>query len=119
MKVAKFLGNGVTADGSRLLSRKTVDLMWTNRVPADQRPLRIGPAALPGYGFGLNGRVMVDMGQALSLTSMDEGGWAGAASTYFWVDRHEDMCGVVMSQYLGSQIPLADDIRQAVYQALD
>lgn len=119
MKVAKFLGSGVTADGSRLLSRKMVDLMWTNRVPAAQRPLRIGPAALPGYGFGLTGRVMVDMGQALSLTSLDEGGWAGAASTYFWVDRHENMFGVVMSQYLGSQIPLADDIRQAVYQALD
>ena len=62
---------------------------------------------------------MVDIGQALSLTSLDEGGWAGAASTYFWIDRHEDMCGVVMSQYLGSQIPLADDIRQSVYQALD
>ena len=37
----------------------------------------------------------------------------------FWVDRHENVCGVVMSQYLGSQIPLADDIRQAVYQALE
>ena len=50
MKVAKFY-SGVTADGSRLLPQM-VDLMWTNRVPAAQRPLRIGPAALPGYGFG-------------------------------------------------------------------
>ena len=36
----------MTADGSRLLSRKMVDLMWTNRVPA-ANALRIGPAALP------------------------------------------------------------------------
>ena len=93
--------------------------MWTNRIPESQQPLRLGPVALPGYGFGLAGRVMTDTGRAMSLTSIGECGWAGAASTYFWIDPAEDMVGVVMSQYLGSQLPLADDMRVAVYQALD
>lgn len=119
MKIAKFLASGKTATGERLLSRTAHKMMWTNRVPESQQPLRIGPAALPGYGFSLAGRVMLDTGRALSLTSVGERGWAGAASTYFWIDPAEDMIGVVMSQYLGSQIPLADDMRVAVYQALD
>ncbi len=119
MKVAKFLASGKTASGERLLSRTTHKLMWTNRIPESQQPLRLGPVALPGYGFGLAGRVMTDTGRAMSLTSIGECGWAGAASTYFWIDPAEDMVGVVMSQYLGSQLPLADDMRVAVYQALD
>ena len=55
----------------------------------------------------------------LVATSMDEFGWAGAASTYFWIDREEDLIGITMAQYLGSKIPLGDDIRTAVYQALE
>lgn len=119
MAAARFLGSGLAPSGERLLSSKTIDMMWTNRVPENQRPLMIGPVAFPGYGYGLAGRVMVDMGQGMSLTSLGESGWAGAASTYFWIDRSEDLYGVVMSQYLGAVLPLADDIRMAVYQALD
>ncbi len=61
----------------------------------------------------------MDPGKALSLTGKDEFGWAGAASTYFWVDPNEDMIGVIMSQYLGSILPLADDLRSAAYQMLN
>ncbi len=114
-----FLASGLSHDGERLLSRKTVELMWTNRVPDSQMPLRIGPIVLPGYGHGLAGRVLVNPGQAFGLTSIGECGWAGAASTYFWIDRQEDLTGIIMAQYLGSKIPLQDDMRNAVYQALD
>ena len=37
----------------------------------------------------------------------------------FWIDRAEDISGIVMTQFTGSKIPLGDDIRNAVYQALD
>lgn len=118
-KLTSFLADGKTVQGDPLLSRKTMHLMWTNRIPESQRPLRIGPIVLHGYGYGLAGRVMIDPGGALGLTSMDEFGWAGAASTYFWIDREEDLIGITMAQYLGSKIPLGDDIRTAVYQALE
>ena len=118
-KLTSFLVHGKTAQGDPLLSRKSMQLMWTNRIPANQRPLRIGPIVLHGYGYSLAGRVMIEPGSALGLTSLGEFGWVGAASTYFWIDREEDLIGITMAQYLGSKIPLGDDIRTAVYQALE
>lgn len=114
-----FLATGLAPDGTRLLSRKMVEQMLTNRIPPEQLPLRIGPINIAGYGFGLTGRVMIEPGYVYGLTSLGEHGWAGAASTYFWIDKSEDLIGVVMSQYIGSKLPLGDDIRNAVYQALD
>ena len=93
-------------------------MMRANRIPADQLPLTIGLQPLPGYGWGLGVRVMVDTGRALQLTNVGELGWAGAASTFFWVDPAEEMIGLVMSQFLGSALPLADDMRTAAYQML-
>jgi len=72
-----------------------------------------------GYGWGLGVRVMLDIGQASSLTGDGELGWAGAASTYFWVDPKEELTGVIMTQYLGSLLPMNDDLRVAAYQMLD
>ncbi|MCP4070638.1 MAG: beta-lactamase family protein [Hyphomicrobiales bacterium] len=118
-KLTGFLASGETAQGDPLLSRKTMQLMWTNRIRDNQLPLCVGPVVLPGYGYGLAGRVMIDPGGSLGLTSMGEFGWAGAASTYFWIDREEDLIGITMAQYLGGKIPLGDDIRTAVYQALE
>ena len=74
--------------------------------------------ALSGYGWGLGVRIMIDPGKSLSLTGKGEFGWAGAASTYFWVDPAEGMVGVIMSQYLGSILPVADDLRSAAYQMM-
>jgi CubicO group peptidase (beta-lactamase class C family) len=118
-RLVPFLATGLAPNGERLLSRKMVELMLTNRIPPEQLPLRIGPINVAGYGFGLAGRVLIEPGAALGLTSLGENGWAGAASTYFWIDKSEDLIGIVMSQYLGSKLPLGDDIRSAVYQALD
>lgn len=117
--IAEFLGSGRTHDGHVLLSRKAVELMWTNRIPPQQLPLYIGPIAMPGYGFTLAGRIMLDTGKGFWLTSPGEFGWSGAASTFFLIDPAEKVTAVVMSQYLGSKIPLADDMRNAIYAALD
>jgi CubicO group peptidase (beta-lactamase class C family) len=118
-RFSDLLVSGVSNTGERLLSSKTIELMWTNRIPDSQMPLRIGPIFLAGYGFGLAGRIMLDTGKGYGLTSNGEFGWTGAASTYFWIDRREDIIGITMAQYMGSKIPLSDDIRNAVYQALD
>ena len=101
-----------------LLSGATFQLIQANRIPPSQRPLAIGPNVLPGYGWGLIGRVLLDQGQAVGLTGDGEYGWAGAASTYFWSDPSTKMSGVIMTQYLGATMPLADDMRTAAYQAL-
>jgi len=118
-RFARMLLNGKTPDGKTILSRKMIEAMRANRLPASQLPIAIGPNAMLGYGWGLGVRVMLDIGQASSLTGDGELGWAGAASTYFWVDPKEELTGVIMTQYLGSLLPMNDDLRVAAYQMLD
>ena len=118
-RFAGMLLTGRTASGDKILSRKMHEMMFKNRIPATQLPLKIGIAPLPGYGWGLGLRVMLDTGKAMGLTGEGECGWSGAASTYFWVDPVENMTGVVLSQYLGSMLPLADTMRTAAYQMLE
>jgi len=110
---------GTAPSGERLLSPNTVDMMWQDRIPVAQQPLFIGANPMPGYGWNLTGRVMRDLGSAMSLTLPNEGGWGGAASTYFFVHRETGLNGLVMTQYLGSAIPVGDDLRVAFLQALD
>ena len=117
-KFARMLITGTSADGQVLLSRPMLKMMRANRIPPEQLPLTIGLGPLPGYGWGLGVRVLLDPGKAMSLSNAGELGWAGAASTYFWVDPEEEMIGLAMTQYLGSALPLSDDLRSAAYQML-
>lgn len=118
-KFGRMLLRGKGPNGQAIISRKMHEMMLSNRIPESQLPLRIGLSSLPGYGWGLGVRIMLDPGKAMGLTGKGEFGWAGAASTYFWVDPDEDMVGVLMTQYLGSMLPMADDLRSAAYQMLD
>ena len=53
------------------------------QVPDGHHTLRIGDIPLPGYGLSLTGRVMTDVGKALSTSATeDEFGCAGAAGTF-------------------------------------
>lgn len=117
-RFARMLISGRTPDGDVLLARKTLEMMRANRIPPEQLPLTIGMNPLPGYGWGLGVRVMTDVGKAMALTGMGELGWAGAASTYFFVDPAEDFFGVFMTQYLGAMLPLSEEMRVAAYQML-
>lgn len=118
-RFARMLLNGKDREGRRLLSRKMLEMMCSNRIPPHQLPLTVGMNALPGYGWGLGVRVMMDVGKAMALTGNGELGWAGAASTYFFVDPAEELFGVFMTQYLGAVLPLNEDLRVAAYQMLE
>lgn len=114
-----LLGTGCSRSGETLLSKTMLDFMWSNRLSAEQMPIRIGQSAYPGYGWGLAGRVMCNTAQAMYLTESGEGGWAGAASTYFWVDRNMRFSGIVMAQYLGSAVALGPEIQSLSYASLE
>ncbi|MBT5930882.1 MAG: beta-lactamase family protein [Rhodobacteraceae bacterium] len=118
MCFARMLLTGRTPQGDAVVSSKMHDMLQRNRITLDQLPLSVGAVPLRGYGWGLTGRVMIDPGAATAPTSGGEFGWAGAADTYFWVDPREDMVGVVMTQFLGGALPLAEDMRTAAYQSL-
>ena len=114
-----MLLSGESDTGERLLSERTLSMMHANRLPQGHAPLRIGDIPLPGYGWNLTGRVMVDVGQALSTYAIkDEFGWAGAAGTYFWVDPKAEITGVIMTQFIRSNFPLSDDMMTVFYGAV-
>lgn len=118
LRFMHVLYDGLSLDGETLLSAPMVDMMWRDRIPESQQPLVISGEAMGGYGWTLFGRTMNDTGQAAFLTMPGEGGWSGAAATYFWVDRVNEFGGLVMTQYMGSTVPLGEMVRATAYQSL-
>ena len=117
-KFAAMLLCGQLPDGTPLIVPAMHELMLANRIPESQMPLEIGPMGFPGYGFNLIGRVMQDLGRAMSLTAPGEFGWEGIGGTYFWVDPKNQLVGVVMTQFLWTYLPMREQMRAAVYAAL-
>ena len=119
LRFANMLLTGKAEDGTRILGRKTLELMHTNHLAPTLLPYTLGGVAAPGYGFGLGSRVAMDIGQSALAGSVGEFGWAGAAKTYFWVDPVEEIVGVLMTQHMvGFDLPEAD-FRAVVYQAIE
>lgn len=117
-RFAQTLANGGELDGSRVVGRKTLELMHANRLPPTMLPWEIMGEPTPGFGFGLGSRVLLDVAASQGAGSIGEFGWAGAAKTYYWVDPAEDLVGLFMAQYMTG--PEAPDrvFRSVVYQAI-
>lgn len=112
-----LLGGGILGE-TRILGRKTVEAMRTNRMTPDIEN-RI-PALDPnseGYGFGLT--VAVREKVSTLMGSVGDFYWNGAYGTLWWADPVEDLAVVFMAQVPGEQRrrfrPL---INSLVYQAL-
>lgn len=119
LRFTQMLLNGGELDGVRLLSRKTLELMHSNHLPASLMPLELGGVYLSGYGFGLGSRVMVNVAESQKPGSVGEFGWSGAAKTYFWVDPVEELIGVFMTQYMLGIELIERDFQVLTYQAFN
>jgi CubicO group peptidase (beta-lactamase class C family) len=119
LRFATMLLSGKAEDGTRIIGRKTLELMHQNHLPQALLPYGIEGVATPGYGFGLGSRVCANVAEAAVSTSVGEFGWAGAAKTYYWVDPKEELVGVLMTQFMiGFDLP-ENDLRSLVYQAIE
>ncbi len=119
MRFAQMLANNGTLDGERIIGRKTLELMHTNHLPGELLPYELLGLPVPGMGFGLGSRVMLDVAETAGPGSVGEYGWAGAAKTYYWVDPAEELVGLFMSQYMTGMLLPDRDFRSLVYQAID
>lgn len=117
-RFAQMLLNGGELDGERLLSRKTLELMHMNHLPEALLPLQIMGEPQRGLGFGLGSRSLVDVAASAGPGSVGEFGWAGAASTYYWVDPVEEIVGVLMTQYMTGISNPSQTFRSIVYSSL-
>jgi len=69
-----------------------------------------------GAGFGLTVVVVLDGVAANRRQSNGSFGWDGAFGTHFWVDRKEQLVGLLMVQEPNE--PLKRDFENAVMQAI-
>lgn len=112
--VAMLLNDG-QYNGSRLLGRKSVELMRADHLG------HLGKAGLlgEGYGFGLTFAVNLGPGKSATVGSEGEYYWGGAAGTSFWIDPKEHLMGVFLVQILPSgELTGRDQFKRLAYQAL-
>ena len=121
-RFAHMLLNGGELDGTRILSRKTVELMTTDHIG---QVYDHGPFFLPGqsHGFGLLAAVRTEGPPAAALLDPMDGSvgefyWAGYAGTYFWVDPEEELVGVYMMQSVKQLLWYATTFKTLVVQSI-
>ncbi len=96
-----LLGGGVLGE-TRILGRKTVEAMRTDRMPPEieNHIADLDPNS-QGYGFGLT--VAVRREASTLMGSPGEFYWNGAYGTLWWADPAEDLAVVFMAQVPGEQ----------------
>jgi CubicO group peptidase (beta-lactamase class C family) len=95
-RFGQMLLNGGELDGVRILGRKTVELMMANHLNHLARPTIGGDDA---FGFGLGGRVRIDLAKGNAPGSPGQFGWSGAATTYFDIDPNEKTMILIVAQH--------------------
>jgi CubicO group peptidase (beta-lactamase class C family) len=119
MDYARFLAalhGGGRLGGTRLIGRKTLELMTSDHLGG-----AISATAdllAPGHGFGLGFCVRTHAGLAPFQGSVGNYFWSGAAGTFFWVDPAERLFAVLMLQAPGPRDYYRVLFRDLVYAAV-
>ena len=104
-----ILDNGM-ANGKRLLSRKSVELMTHDQLG------KIGPDQGFGLGFGIDGvKAPLD-----ELGTPGEFGWGGFFYTEFRIDPKEQMIVIFMAQlHPAGEVSIQNQVMALAYQAIN
>jgi CubicO group peptidase (beta-lactamase class C family) len=118
------LVNGGEVNGTRIIGRKTLELMTSNHLPegkdlAAHAMGRWAETTFSGIGFGLGFSVTLDPAKSQLSGTPGEFSWGGAASTVFWIDPIEDLVCIFMTQLMpSSHYNIRRELRAIVYSAL-
>lgn len=113
-RFAQMLLNNGTLDGEQILSRKTVALMAMNHLPDALMPFD----HRRGYGQGLGLYPLLDVVQSGAMGTVGELMGSGGHGTYFWIDPHESLIGILMTQLSANPWPIHHQFKVLAYQAL-
>ena len=101
-----FLNKG-EYNGSRLLGRKTVELMLMDQLPELNNEF--------GLGFGLE----TEKNDHRSPVSLGSFSWGGAFSTQYWADPKENLIGVIYTNiYMNPHGYIHEKFKVLTYQAI-
>ncbi|WP_294189224.1 serine hydrolase domain-containing protein [uncultured Sphingomonas sp.] len=116
--------NGGMLDGTRILGRKTIELMTINHLPG-KADLSVMSKSLfsetqnAGTGFGLGFAVTIDVARSMMPGSVGEYYWGGMFSTAFFIDPVERINMVFMTQLSPSSLyPIRRELKTMIYAAL-
>lgn len=98
----KMLLNGGELDGARIISEAATQLIMSNQLPE-------GLVYAENKGYGLAGEVNLETGVY---------GWAGAASTKFWIDKNHQMIISTFAQRMPAEYSYADEFYSIVSSGL-
>jgi CubicO group peptidase (beta-lactamase class C family) len=102
--------NGGELNGTRILSRKTLELMTKNHIGG----IEYGA----GRGFGLGFEVINDLGAYGQPGSQGAYGWGGAYHSTYWVDEKENLVVVYLTQLIpAGGLDDSEKLRALIYQA--
>lgn len=104
LRFAQMLLNNGTLDGTRVLSRKTVEYMTADHLGPGVDVSRLHEFAvehIDGYGFGLGVAVRRQPGIAGVPGTPGEFLWSGSQGTMFWVDPKEELAVVFLANTPG------------------
>jgi CubicO group peptidase (beta-lactamase class C family) len=116
-RFCQMLLNGGTLDGTRLIGRKTLELMASDHLGPNVAIK--GTLLTPGHGFGLGFAVRTQQGIASFPGSVGQFFWSGMGGTFFWIDPLEDLFAVFMSQAPGQRQYTRTLVRDLVYAAVE
>jgi CubicO group peptidase (beta-lactamase class C family) len=123
-RFCQMLLNGGELEGTRILGRKTVELMTMNHLPGgrDLTELSVGAfseTTYEGNGFGLGFSITLDLATQQGIGSPGDYGWGGAASTIFWIDPAEDLIVIFLTQFMPSAtFNFRGQLKSIVYPAI-
>ena len=112
-----MLAAGGRRDGTRLLARKTIDLMRSDHLGPNVR--RGSELLQPGHGFGLGFAVRTEPGMSVMPGSVGLYFWGGIAGTTFWIDPAEELYAMMLVQAPGQRDYYRALFRTLVYGALE
>ncbi|MBL4820933.1 MAG: beta-lactamase family protein [Gammaproteobacteria bacterium] len=128
--IQMFLNDGQAANGTRLLTKESVELMGQNHtgevrvewqeaaIPERTRPFPLG-AGRDTFGLGFQITGMHGIEDMRSPGSMS---WAGIFNTEFWIDPEEGIGAVLLMQYLPfydeAAIETLQEFESSVYELL-
>ena len=116
-RFSQMLLNGGTLDGTRIVGRKTLQLMASNHLGPH---VKVDSPLMPaGHGFGLGFAVRTHDGMAPFLGSRGQFFWSGMAGTFFFIDPAEELFCVFMMQGPGQREYLRAVLRDLVYAAVE
>ena len=98
-------------DGTRMLSRRTVDLMTVDHTGDIE--------FRNGQGFGLGFSIVKNPGANGLPSSVGEYGWGGAYHSTYWVDPQEELLVVYLTQLIPARnIDDHGKLRTLIYQSI-